>query len=142
MTQTDWLKATVFSVPRHFWSKETGARNYIKFTKPLTSVRQIESKQKNLKTREFFWKVENRFLTEGNLLFVITCSKKAIMEEVILRFPHLAKNIFEQVNFRSLANCSESSRLCWDFLNEEKILQKSMIKEYTKCSRGYLKVIY
>ena len=62
VTQTDWLKATVFSVPRHFWSKETGARNHIKLTKPLISVRQIESKQKNLKTREFFWKVENRFL--------------------------------------------------------------------------------
>ena len=79
---------------------------------------------------------------EENLLFEITCSKKAIMEEVILRFPHLAKNIFEQVNFRSLANCSESSKLCRDFLNEEKILQKNMIQEYTKCSRGYFKVIY
>ena len=62
VTQTDWLKATVFGVPRHFWSKETGAKNHIKLTKPLTSVRQIESKQKNLKTREFFWKVENRFI--------------------------------------------------------------------------------
>ena len=72
----------------------------------------------------------------------LTCSKKVIMEEVILRFPHLAKNIFEQVNFRSLANCSESSRLCREYLNEEEILQKSMIQEYTKCSKRYLKVIY
>ena len=63
------------------------------------------------------------------------------MELVILRFPHLAKNIFEQVDNRSKANCAESSKSWWEFLNEEGILQKSMIQAYTKCSRGYLREI-
>jgi len=66
---------------------------------------------------------------------------KATMELVILRFPHLAKNIFEQVDNRSKANCAESSKSWWEFLNEEGILQKSMIQAYTKCSRGYLREI-
>ena len=63
------------------------------------------------------------------------------MEEVILRFPHLAKNIFEQVDNRSKANCAKSSKSWWEFLNEEGIMQKSMIQSYTKCSRGYLQKI-
>merc|ERR1712086_452190 len=42
---------------------------------------------------------------------------------------------------RSKANCAESSKSWWEFLNEEGILQKSMIQAYTKCSRGYLREI-
>ena len=90
VTQTDWLKATVFSVPRHFWSKETDAKNHIKFTKPLTSVRQIESKQKNLKTREFFWKVENRFLQVNlfqKLSFLHQLTRNTYDKRLFIEFP-------------------------------------------------------
>ena len=67
------------------------------------------------------------------------------MEEVILRFPHLAKNIFEQVDHKTMANCAETSKSWRKFLNEEGIypgiLQKDMIISYTKCSRGYLQKV-
>ena len=49
------------------------------------------------------------------------------MEEVLLRFPHLANNIFEELDCRSMANCSKISRSWMKFLKEEEILTKMRV---------------
>lgn len=42
------------------------------------------------------------------------------MEEVVLRFPHLAQNIFEKLDNQSVSNCCNISRNCKALINDQK----------------------
>ena len=42
------------------------------------------------------------------------------MEEVVLRFPHLAQNIFEKLDNQTVSNCRQISRNCNALINDQK----------------------
>ena len=61
------------------------------------------------------------------------------MEQVILRFPHLAEKIFGDLNKRSLVKCKKVS-LQWNhFLKNNKAYNWQVIKGYTQCSDELMK---
>ena len=51
-----------------------------------------------------------------------------MMEEVILRFPHLGVQIFAQLEYPSLARCRETTETWQDFINNEKFYKKRIQK--------------
>ena len=53
------------------------------------------------------------------------------MEEVLLRFGHLGKQIFNNLDIQSLNNCSEVSRSWEEFIHREKISSFQKIKHYS-----------
>ena len=61
------------------------------------------------------------------------------MEEVLLRFPHLAEKIHGELNIQSLVKCKEVS-LQWNhFLKNNKAYNWQVIKGYTNCSDALMK---
>ena len=53
------------------------------------------------------------------------------MEEVFHRFGHLGKQIFNNLDYQSLTNCSDVSQSWEDFIHHEKILSFQRIKFYS-----------
>ena len=53
------------------------------------------------------------------------------MEEVFLRFGHLGKQIFNNLDIQSLKNCNEVSRSWEEFIHREKIFSFQRIKLYS-----------
>lgn len=53
------------------------------------------------------------------------------MEEVLLRFGHLGKKIFDNLDIQSLKNCSEFRQSWKDFIHREKLLSFQIIKFYS-----------
>ena len=53
-----------------------------------------------------------------------------IMEQLALRFPHLASNIFEQLDNQSLVNCKETSQKLDNFFGNEKLFWLRIIYKY------------
>ena len=53
------------------------------------------------------------------------------MEEVLLKFGHLGKKIFDNLDDKSLKNCSEFSQSWKDFVHCEKLLFFQIIKFYS-----------
>ena len=43
------------------------------------------------------------------------------MKEVFLRFPHLAEQIFEQIDNKDLKKCTEAGKYWGDFISGQKI---------------------
>lgn len=54
------------------------------------------------------------------------------MEEVFLRFGHLGKQIFNNLDYQSLKDCRDVSQSWEDFVHHEKILSFQTIKFYSK----------
>ena len=61
------------------------------------------------------------------------------MEQVILRFPHLAEKIFGDLNKQSLVKCKKVSSQWNHFLKNNKAYNWQVIKGYTKCSDELMK---
>lgn len=61
------------------------------------------------------------------------------MEEIIFRFPHLAEQIFEELDSHSLVKCKKTSRTWNEFIDSEKFYYYRIIKDYTNCSDGLMK---
>ena len=53
------------------------------------------------------------------------------MEEVLLRFGHLGKQVFNNLDIQSLNNCSEVSRSWEEFIHRGKISSFQKIKHYS-----------
>ena len=53
------------------------------------------------------------------------------MEEVLLRFGHIAQKIFHQLDIQSLANCNKVNQIWQDFIHREKISSFKSIKVYS-----------
>ena len=51
------------------------------------------------------------------------------MEETILRFPHLGRQIFKKLNHQSLANCTIIGKTWKSFIENEKLLIFAIIKK-------------
>ena len=58
--------------------------------------------------------------------------KKATVEEIILRFPHLGESIFEQLDNESLAKSREVCDFWKIFIDDQKLPWIRMIKSYIK----------
>ena len=57
----------------------------------------------------------------------------------LLRFPHLAESIFEEIDCDSMVCCYESGSQQWlDFLKDRNFLLRTFIMEKTNCTRRYL----
>ena len=63
------------------------------------------------------------------------------MEEVISRFPHLAKEIFEQFDRKTLKKCVWVGRDWKQFITDENLQTMCMIRAYTNCSKAKLKKV-
>ena len=63
------------------------------------------------------------------------------MEEILLRFPHLGQQIFDQLESKSLTKSTEVSRMWQNFIIRENNPSLRMIQDYTKCSKATLKKI-
>ena len=61
------------------------------------------------------------------------------MEEIIFRFPHLAEQIFEELDSQSLVKGKKTSRTWNEFIDSEKFYYYRIIKGYTNCSNGLMK---
>ena len=62
-----------------------------------------------------------------------------MMDETMLRFPHLAEQIYGELDNLSLVNCKEVSLSWCHFLNNNKASNVRVIKGYTNCSDALIK---
>ena len=58
-------------------------------------------------------------------------TKQRQMNEIILRFPDLAKRIFNKLDDESLAKCKNMSRSWFSYMNREVSFWKRIIQKYT-----------
>ena len=73
---------------------------------------------------------------------------KRIQIDMLMRLPHIGKQIFDSVDNSSLLKCKETSRSWYDFINEQKfswlrIIQKYIKesnKNYTECPKHWHKL--
>ena len=56
------------------------------------------------------------------------------MEEIILRFPHIGRDIFDSLNNKSLQRCRKSSRLWHEFIDQQKFTWIRIIQKYVGLS--------
>ena len=61
------------------------------------------------------------------------------MEEVILRFPHLADQIFAKLGGKSLVKCTKVNGFWKDYINTKKSYYYKIIQQYTNCSDELMK---
>jgi ankyrin repeat protein len=61
------------------------------------------------------------------------------MDEVLLRFPHLGKQIFEELHNQFLTDCRIVDKLWKNFIHENKIVLYKIVKKYTNCKESSLK---
>ena len=62
-----------------------------------------------------------------------------MMDQIMLRFPHLAEQIYGELDNLSLVNCKEVSLSWCHFLNNNKASNVQVIKGYTNCSDALIK---
>ena len=56
------------------------------------------------------------------------------MEEIILRFPNIGRDIFDSLNNKSLNRCKKSSRLWREFIDDQKFTWIRIIQKYVRLS--------
>ena len=64
---------------------------------------------------------------DSELRSIVIVISEIRMEIVCKRFPHLAENIFDKVDYQSLVKCTEVSKNMNKFLETRKVLWKQMI---------------
>ena len=62
-----------------------------------------------------------------------------MMDEIMLRFPHLAEQIYRELDNLSLVKCKEVSLSWYHFLDNNKASNIRVIKGYTNCSDALMK---
>ena len=76
------------------------------------------------------------------LLFTISVTnQQQIMEEVLVRFPHLGDKILKELDSKSLVNCKEVNRNFENFMKVEKRSYLHAIQWYTNCSESLMREI-
>ena len=56
------------------------------------------------------------------------------MEEIILRFPNIGRDIFDSLNNESLQRCRKSSRLWHEFIDQQKFTWIRIVQKYVSLS--------
>ena len=70
------------------------------------------------------------FSSKKEVTIVIDDIKTSILDEMMLRFPHIVRDIFKEVDNKSLTNCRNVSRACCDFIDDEKFYWVRKIQNY------------
>jgi hypothetical protein len=52
------------------------------------------------------------------------------LDEMMLRFPHIVRDVFKELDNKSLTNCRNMSRACCDFIDNEKLYWVRKIQNY------------
>ena len=63
------------------------------------------------------------------------------MEEVLIRFPHLGENIFQNLDSKSLIKCKEVKRTWKNLIKVDKCSYFRVIQWYTNCSESLMRKI-
>ena len=61
------------------------------------------------------------------------------IEETILRFPHVAEQIFEKLDVQSLHRCEDVNKIWQKYIFESKILSIQLLQKYTQIPAAILK---
>ena len=61
------------------------------------------------------------------------------MAHILVRFPHLAESIFQELDNLSLFHCQTAARSCVKFIEQSKLYYIRKIKHYTNCKNDTLK---
>ena len=59
-------------------------------------------------------------------------SEDSVIDEIILRFPDVAQDVFKELNNETLTTCRNVSRLWCDYLDDQKFCWVRMIQRYRK----------
>ena len=76
-----------------------------------------------------------------NFVWQSVSNQKPIMEEVLIRFPHLGDNIFKKLDSKSLIKCKKVNRTFNNFLKVERSSYCRVIQWYTNCSETLMREI-
>ena len=60
------------------------------------------------------------FTSKKEVAIVIDNIKTQFLDEMMLRFPHIAQAVFEELDNKSLKKCRIASRTCCDFIDKQK----------------------
>ena len=60
------------------------------------------------------------FTSNKEVAIVIDIIKTPFLDEMMLRFPHIVQDIFQELDDKSLTNCRNVSKACCDFIDNEK----------------------
>ena len=60
------------------------------------------------------------FTSNKEVTIAIGNVKTPIFDEMMLRFPHIVQDIFKELDNKSLTHCRNVSRVCCDFIDDEK----------------------
>ena len=70
------------------------------------------------------------FSSKKEVAIVIDDIATSFLDETMLRFPHIVRDIFKEVDNKSLTNCRNVSRACCDFIDNEKFYWVRKIQNY------------
>ena len=59
------------------------------------------------------------FSSKKEVAIVIDDIETSFLDEMMLRFPHIVKDVFKELDKKSLTNCRNVSRACCDFIDHE-----------------------
>ena len=60
------------------------------------------------------------FKSNNKVAIVVGNIKTPFLDEMMLRFPHIVQDVFEELDNKSLTHCRNVSRVCCDFIDNEK----------------------
>ena len=71
------------------------------------------------------------FTSNKEVTVVIGSIKTPFLDEMMLRFPHIVQDVLEELDNKSLTNCRNVSRICCDFIDNEKFysVRKSKVQQ-------------
>ena len=70
------------------------------------------------------------FSSKKEVAIVIDDIETSFLDEMMLRFPHIVKDVFKELDKKSLTNCRNVSRACCDFIDYEKFYWVRTIQNY------------
>ena len=86
------------------------------------------------------------FSSKKEVAIVIDDIETSFLDEMMLRFPHIVKDVFKELDKKSLTNCRNVSRACCDFIDDEKfylvrkiqnyVFMKNFLKQWQKVLRN------
>ena len=78
------------------------------------------------------------FSSKKKVAIVIDDIETTFLDEMMLRFPHIVQDVFKELDNKSLTNCRNVSRVCCDFIDDEKFYWVRKIQNYVSM-KNFLK---
>ena len=70
------------------------------------------------------------FTSNKEVAIVIDDIKTRFLDEMMLRFPHIVQDVFQELDDKSLTNCRNVSKACCDFIDNEKLYWVRKIQDF------------